>query len=602
MGRDSAADSLFEGGLTDADVRAQLERILASAAFRGAVRRREFLRFVVEETLAGRGERLKGVAIASAVFGRDETFDPQLDPIVRLEARRLRRDLDGYYAEEGRDDPIRIFIRKGGYVPTFERRQTAAPAQAETPAASPDSEAMTRRGGQPHTSRLLVTGLFVLAFAIILAQVLPRIWPESAEPAPEPDDPALIVPHGPSVAILPFVDLSGDTAQDYFADGISEQLATELARFRNLRVLWLGSIPAYRNGLADPRELRRALDTDYVIEGRVRMGAGTIRITARLIQAADAEQVWVKSFEEPLDPGRIYEVQDAIAGETAGNIAAKYGVVAHGSMAVSSRKPPESLDAYDCVLRYYAYQITIDAARHSDVRACLERTVEAEPDFAEAWAVLANVYMQHVRFGYGDYRAIDDPVALARTFARRATTLDPGDSTGYMVLSNLLYTEGDINGFKAAAERALRINPNETDLLGHYGTRLALNGNWERGLALIDKAMAINPAHPGWFYFPRAFFYYDRREYERALAELNKIDMPTFFWTPLMRAATLGQLGRADEAEIAAGELLALKPSFLAEAMTLMKLWHFEEGLLPHIVEGLRKAGLDVTKEVASQG
>ncbi len=578
-------------------VREQLKKILDSGVLGGRARRGAFLRYVVEETLAGRGELLKGVSIAMSVFGRDETFDQQTDPIVRLEARRLRHDLDGYYATAGRDDPIRISIPKGGYLPRFEWQGSPELETAEPADAADGLPALGTR-----QSRLwlgaAVCALVVLAVA---AWRLPELIGAGPGATTAEQDPLLALPKGPSIAVLPFLNLSGDDDKQYLSDGITEQLTTELARFRDLWVLPLGTMQHFRDGLVDPRALRREFGVDYVLEGSVRTSGEDIRITSRLIDAKSARYVWVKTFDEPFKPASIYEVEAAIAEEVAGNLAGKYGVLAQDDMAVSKRKPPDSLDAYDCVLRYYDYQITINPERHGQVRACLERAVALEPAYAEAWAVLANVYMQEKRFGVGGAAGPGAAAAKAKAAVKRAIELDPAEATGHMVLSNLLFTEGDLEGFRQAGEAALRLNPNNSDALAHYGLRLALSGDWDRGLALVNKAMTLNPVHPQWYRFAQVFYHYDRQEYDLAVAELEKIDMPRFFWTHLAKAAALGQLGRPQAAEAAAQDLLTLKPEFARDGPSFLRVWQFPEPLYEHLVEGLRKAGLKLAGESAHQ-
>jgi adenylate cyclase len=589
-----SANAPGENGFAEpssADVRRELQRILESEAFGGHKRRSAFLRYVVEEALAGRAEQLKGVCIAMAVFDRDETFDQQTDPVVRLEARRLRHGLDRYYASDGRNDPIRISMPKGGYVPRFEWQEDVSP---EAPATGAPPAAIRWHGGASR-QRLWLGAAILAVIVIAAAWAAPGLIGDRAATAPATDDPLLALPKGPSIAVLPFLNLSGDTAKQYLSDGITEQLTTELAQFRNLWVVPLGAMSRYKDGLADPRQLRREFGVDYVLEGSVRASGDGIRITGRLIDAENAHYIWVRSFDEPLRPANIYEVQDAIAEEVAGNLAGKYGVLAHDSMELSNRKAPDSLDAYDCVLRYYDYQITINPERHAEVKACLEKAVALEPTYAEAWAVLANVYMQEKRFGIGDGHRADDVVAKARTAVERAVALDPAEPTAHIVLSNLLFTEGDLAGFREAGEAALRLNPNNSDLLAHFGLRLGLTGDWDRGLALANKAINLNPVHPQWYNFLQVFYHYDSREYDRALAELDKIDMPQFFWTYLLRAAALGQLDRPQDAKSAVASLLALRPRFEEEAANLIGIWQLAEPLRQHIFEGLEKAGLAVT-------
>lgn len=558
------------------EVREQLQRILEDpeAGVRG--RRARLLRYLVDEALAGGGRSLKGVAIAMAVFDRDETFDQQTDPIVRLEARRLRHDLDSYYATAGRNDPIRISIPKGHYVPLFEWQEVERPSA---------SARVTKRQWQ-----LFGASVLALILIAILVWRVSGLFDRGAT-AVQAD---LASPKGPSVAVLPFLNLSGNSEKQYLSDGITQQVTTELARFRELRVLPLGSLNLHKDGLADPREIYRKFGTNYVLEGSVRANESSIRITSRLIDAKNARYIWVRSFDEPLKPANIYEVQDAIAQEVAGNVAGKYGAMAYASMEQSQRRAPHSLEAYDCVLRYYQYQITISAERHAGVKACLERAVALEPNYAEAWAVLANVYMQEKRFGLGGENEAEKAANEARAAVARAIELDPADATGHIVLSNLLFTEGDLDGFRQEGEAALRLNPNNSDALAHYGLRLALCGEWDEGLLLVKRAMTLNPAHPHWYRFAQVIYHYDRREYVLALAELNKIDMPSFLWSHLLKTAILGQMGHEQEARMAAQKLVALSSDFESKASEFIAVWQLQEPLHRAIIDGLVKAGLKV--------
>jgi len=585
------------------DVEAQLARILASETFGSTPRRREFLKYVVGESLAGRTDQLKGVAIAIAVFGRDETFDQQLDPIVRVEARRLRQDINTYYASAGRDDPIRISIPKGGYAPHFERNDArrrswhtepthAEPLESE-PAPAPDTPPSAG------ADRRLIWGA-VASVAIAVIAIVFGVWSyqqrHRALPAPSAPIEAstLALPGGPSVVILPFVNLSGDPGKSHVAVGITQQLATEFVRFRNLRVFALGATSVYKEGLADPQKLRTKLDVAYVIEGSVRANDETIRITARLIDTETAQYVWSANYDKPLTPQNIYTVQDEIIQEVTGAIAGNYGVMALVSINRATRVAPDSIAAYDCVLRYYDYQTTIDPGRHDAIKVCLENAVKLEPKFAEAWAVLANIYMQEKRFRFGAAIASDVSMANARTAIDHAIALDPLESTGYLMLSTWYFTMGDLDKFREAGERALSLNPNASDLLAHYGMRLASVGDDKRGLALVERAIKINPGHPTWYHFPKVLILLQHGQYADAMRILEKVHMPRFFWTYLLRAALYGHLGQQEQAREAAKELYAILPNFSRDSGELVSMWQMNDTLKTQLFDGLRKAGVDI--------
>ncbi len=218
-------------------IREQLDRILGSGPFLQSRRRQRFLEFLVNETLAGRGERLKGYSLALEVFDRPESFDANVDPLVRIEAARLREKLREYYDADGRSDPIRIELPKGSYTPHIEFRQTAAP--------DPPS-ARDRRQAPMHGSVALMD-------------------------------------ERPSVVVLPFVNMSADHAHDYLSDGITENIITGLSRFRDLSVIASHSAFAYKGKALRIQDVASELGVRFVLEGSVQKSSNRVTITAQLI-------------------------------------------------------------------------------------------------------------------------------------------------------------------------------------------------------------------------------------------------------------------------------------------------------------------------------
>lgn len=565
-----------------AEVRAELERVLASPGFRGGARRRAFLRFVVEEALAGREERLKGVAIAVAVFGRDETFDQQADPVVRSEARRLRRDLDGYYSNEGRGDPVRISIPKGGYAPCFEWRDLGmAP-----PVSLPDNT-------RPRRYRLAIAVAAAAMLALsgwLGAELLnsgSRSLPGSGE------DAATTLLRGPKIAVLPLQSLSDDPGQVYFARGITEEIVTDLARFKALFVVPMQSTAKYQEQSTDPRTLRQDLGIDYLLVGNVQRDEDHIKLSTHLVDAVSDTIVWAGSYNDVLTPSKVFEFQEDIARQVSAAIASRYGVIAEAGQTEASHLPPRSLSSYECVLRYYAHQRSLTAPEHATVRACLERAVETDPDYADAWAVLANVYAQEIRHGLNPRPDLYDPRERSLAAAERAVAIDPRNPTAQVMLANALFDRRDFVGFRLAEERALALNPNDPDILAHYGLRLVYMGELEGGQALVAKAIALNPDFPEWYRDPLIFYSYQTGDYERALAESQKEDLSRV-WPLLFRAMILGQLGRGEEARPMIEAALRLKPDVRERFWDMVRVWNVPDSYTERMADGLRKAGLEI--------
>jgi tetratricopeptide (TPR) repeat protein len=269
-------------------------------------------------------------------------------------------------------------------------------------------------------------------------------------------------------------------------------------------------------------------------------------------------------------------------------------VIAQTGQTEAQHQPPTSLAAYDCVLRYYHYQILFDRQEHAKVRACLERAVELDPGYAEAWAVLANIYAQERRFGFNPRPELYDPYERSLSAAYRAVEIEPRNPTAHLMLANALFDRDDLAGFKAAGERAITLNPNDPDLLAHYGLRLTLMGEWERGVALVTKAIALNPEHPQWYLDPIIYYHYQTGDYERALSESQTQEFSDDIWVLLFRVMILGQLGRSEEAKPLIETALQLKPDVRERLFDMARIWNFPDPHIERMADGMRKAGLAI--------
>jgi len=585
----STAPSVDARTHTTADgVREQLGCILASPEFQASDRRKAFLSHIVEEALAGRADRLKGYSIGLAVFGRDETFDPQTDSVVRLEAGRLRRDLERYYLTEGRDDPILIEVPKGAYVPVFTARSP------ETVRA-PTLPVWPRR--MAHHPRAAIGAAAVAAFAAVAVPTwyLAAGTGETQRVGNARGSAALAMPRGASVAVIPFTNLSGDPDQAYFADGVFEQIVTDLTRFKGMHVVSPGSTRKYRDQSLDHRDLRNDLGVDYYLAGGVRRAEGRVRITVRLVETNRGRVVWAEGFDRELAPDKILEIQEEISRQVASSVGSGYGAIARTDLASARGKPPTSMDAYDCVLNYYHYDASGLAEDHAETRDCLEQTVEVDPGYGEAWALLSTIYADEHRFGFNPRPDMYVASDKALEAAKRAVAVNRNSATARIMLADAYFNVHDLENFRREGERALRLNPNNPYLVSNYGLRLALMGEWERGLSLMRKAIAMNPDHTGWYRIPFVLYHYERKEYAQALSQVRRIDMPDFYWSHMTAAMTLGQLGPEREARASLDRLLALKPNFGQQVFATLRIWNIPQPLIDHVEEGLRKAGLVIT-------
>jgi len=602
------ANSNPEGVSTDL-IQVQLERIVASRAFDASRRNQAFLRFIVEETLAGRGDRIKAYTIATSVLGRDEAFDPQADPIVRIEASRLRRSLERYYLMAGQDDPIRIDIPKWGYVPSFQRLHSVRddcalphhadapePPDEEPPALPEQHEAWTGRAGiiSLLTSRRLpargawaavASGTVAIALAIGL-----WVWAAAREPESVVVEAAS---GGPSIIVLPFENLSGEPAKAYLAGGITEEILTSLAQFEELFV-YARETGAHYGSATSYEELHRDLGVRYVLDGSVREADGRIRVTARLSDITTGAQLWASAYEVVGSGADLFQLQSDIARRVVIEVAQPYGIIANADMQLMRGKAPESLSAYECVLQVLDFYRHMSAPRVEEARGCLERATESDPEYADAWALLGMSYLDQIRLRVAPRSHDQDFLDRALRAAQRAAEIAPDGALAYRSLLLVRSFRGEVEEALAAGERAVALSPNNAEILAEFGMRLALMGQWERGISLIDEAIARNPVHPGWYHTAPALNFYRQAKYAEALQEAEQIAAPGWLHNHTVLAMIYGQLGQREQARAAVRQILELDPDFEENAWYEVQLRNFPERMAEHVIEGLRKAGLRI--------
>ena len=469
-------------------------------------------------------------------------------------------------------------------------KNIAEPVRAYLVLAEGETAPAAARSGR----RLIVAGAVVAVLALVVAFLWPADHHESLPEVTtaEPEDPILAIPSGPSIAVLPFENLSGDTEQDYFVDGISEDILTQLSQFEAIKVIARNSTFQFKGQAQDVREIGRRLGAQYVLEGSVRRGQDQLRISAQLLNAQDGSHMWAKNYDRGLDVAALFDVQDEITSEIAGILASTTGVISRTEIAVVKRKPPESLEAYECILLAHVYQQLWEEKSHLAARNCLERTVEADPTYAEAWAWLGHIHVEEAAWGYNAQPDHPDPPLLrAELAAKRALDEDRRNQRAHLVLASIHYTRQDMAGFVSEAEQGLAINPNDADALGEMAWRFCYGVDWTRGLAMMEKAKAINPLHPPWYHIATFWDSYGRGLDDEALVEARKAEMPGAYPTYANLAAVYGQLGRHEEAATAIAVLLDLYPDYPEKAREELYLPNNPEYVERHL-EGLEKAGL----------
>ena len=513
-----------------ASVLDELDRVVASRDFDASRRSRDLLRFLVEETLAGRGAALTQAAIAIQVLDRREDFDPLVDPIVRIQAGRLRRSLERYYLLSGAGDPLRIELPRGTYVPAF--------------------------------------------------RALANIVPASADP---PREPVARVPPSadwPAVAVERFEPATAGRAPQESTGRLEETLVLELGRYMDVRALLQSDV--------DQRESYRGPGVRFSLSGRIREEAGDLHVIARLVDHETGAQVWGDEYHTSARRGRWSGSIDDIARVVAARVGGEEGVIVQMLAGERRKRMPVPITPYRAILLSYDFFLARDSESLSAALRALQQLVEEDPSCGLAWSELARLCLANHAFEVAE---IGTPIDDAVTYAQRAVRVDPASRRARAVLATALLVKGELSAARRELEEALRLSPDSFVYLEMVGCLLSLLGD-DRGPELIRSARERNPHCLPHGSFGLWFDHFRRGELELAYEDALEYRDSTFFWRSVMRACCLARLGRAAEAESEVAEILRAKPDFAARGRVLMAHFIKLPDVIGQIVAGLARAGL----------
>lgn len=562
---------------TDAEILAQLDRIRRSAEFDAPERDRKFLTYVIEETLAGRGDRIKAYSIATEVFGRDSSFDPQTDPAVRIEAGRIRRALERYYLVAGRSDPIIISIPKGAYVPIFERRLDASPPSdrsANEGAGQDPTAPLARRRAWLAAAAMVCIGGGLTAGALLLQK--------------DSDTATSMPPKIPRLVVTPFEDLSGSPQSAMMTRGLMDEVVGSLAKFKEITVATRDEADASPQG-----------GPAFALVGGVRFDGERLRLVARLLHRSDGSVVWANTYDEQMEAGNAINLQARTAAAVAGAVAQPYGAIFQASAAAFKQSVPDDWQAYACTLSYYDHRGDVSAQSLAAVQGCLQQATRQVPTYATAWALLSMTYID--AFEGRLYRSSSATLERATEAAVRAMDLDPQDVRALEARMLTLFFRGDVDAALAVGARALAINPNDAELAGEYGFRLALSGQWDSGCKLLSETVARNSGPAGYFEAALSVCAYFGGDYVAAERWARMADLRTHPFSRVMLLATLGKLGKGAEAQEERKWIETNLPGLL-EAVpqeTALRLRRPQDR--QQLLDGLRKAGVPIPESEFEQ-
>lgn len=406
----------------------------------------------------------------------------------------------------------------------------------------------------------------------------------------------------PSIAVLAFENLSGEPAQEYFADGIAEDLITELSRLRWLQVTGRNSTFTYKGQAVDLKQVGRDLGVRYVVEGSVRKSGERVRITAQLVDADTGNHIWAERYDRELTD--IFALQDEIT-ETL--VATLQGEVGEFERERAHRKPPESLDAWEAYQRGLWHLWRVSAENLAEARRLLQHAFELDPYFAQPYAAMGWLHCIEVT-NFSTASPIDS-LEQALRFSRQAVALDDKDALAHFTLCRVHTFRCEFDAAITEARIAIDLNPSMAQ--AHYGLGVALwfNGDMEEGLSKLDTAIRLSPRDPWVFAMThmRAFAYLCSGNFESALEDAQRAARhpAATFWPHATLTSVLGQLDRLEDAKRSLNTLLEIRPDFTPDVAMAGYFPLDPEALRPRIrnwIEGLSKAGLKTARDSSASG
>lgn len=476
---------------------AALDRVLGSSVFRGPGRASRFLQFAANKTLSGEGSQLKEYRIGLEVFGRSAAFDPRIDPIVRVEARRVRQKLQQYYDGEGANDPVRMEMPRGSYVITF-----AGPPQ--TTRAQPLSEAPVMAGAARSNQRLRRIRWLAaasVALALGLASILLNFWRSPRISAGTA---------APSVAVLPFLNLTGTASQEYLSDGITDDLTSTLASIPGVHVVARTSAYQFKGKAADIRQIGAQLHASSLVEGSVQAVGSNLAITVHLVRVADGYQIWSKSWQRTRGDLPVIEQQIG-------------GAIAH-ALVPDASLPSErvSAEAHELYLQGRYWFNRRSPANMWTAIDYYNQALARDPVDAEGWLGLAEAYAV---LGANDQAPAQEVVPKARAAARRVLDLNGDEASAHAILGHIdAFYDWDFPAAKKEFLQALELAPSLPEAHHWYGLALLYQGQLNEAAGQMEAVRDLDPLSlQGPLLLSRVYFY--AQDYDRSL-NLSRDTLP----------------------------------------------------------------------------
>jgi len=532
------------------DIRVQLDRVLASPELSGSRRLQAFLQFVVDESLAGRGERIKGFTIGEAVFSGDQDFDPQAGAIVRVEAGRLRRRLAEYYMTEGREDPILIHVPKGTYEPEFSRREVVPADSTFTGSAGV--------AGSGNFSRPAYAGTAILLLIIMVVAGRHLVGNGRAV------IPDAVRTSSPFVVVLPFESTFASGVEERLASGLVEAIITKLSNLSGLSVMAHASILGLESDPESVVALNRDFGVTHILRGSLESEGNRVRANVQLVDAVTSVTVWADSLDGTLD--NLLDLEDKIAGQVTTGLSVQFKPGERDRLLHRHTSDAEALAFYRQGLLLVIPPN--DMTRVLTARRLFQRANELDPEFAGGYAGQSFTHTVTVLFVSGT-----DPtkeLELGVALAKKAIDKDPDFGMGYANLAFAHAFSGEVEKSLEYSSRAVAVQPGDAFVQFLRAVVLILSRQPDQAFSSLSEAIRLDPVeHRTPYLNMLGIAYVATKQYANAL-EMFERNLerggPSGPHMDVFHASALVELGRAREARQVIDKMLRSRPDFPAEA------------------------------------
>ena len=570
--------------IAESEIRAELARILESKEFSRTKRVGSFLRFIVEETLADRGDRLKAFTIAHEVYGRDETFDSRTDTIVRVEAGRLRHRLSDYYQAEGRNDPVLIELPKGGYTPRFTSKEGAA---SKTAIHAQASDATLVASPRRNLSKIGV----VLVLTIIVALSAWIFLTKDKQTALNSSDVIIDNPTQSSklfLAVLPLTTLADDPVEDRLAAGLVEAIVTDMAKLSGLSVMAHASLLNLDERSVNLSTIRQDFGATHALRGSLERKDDLIRVNVQLVDLDNKTTIWADRLDGKVQ--NILDLQDVLAERIVNHLAVNVSRYEQTRLSKRHTGNPEAFALYRQAL--VLMLPPNDIQRVVTARNMFQRIIEIDPDFGGGYAGVSFTHSVTALF----LKAEDPDRELKKgiNLSLKAIEVDPEFGMGYVTLAFAYAMSGRQDEALFNARRAVAIQPGDAFTQFVYGMCLTLSGKPHEAITPLSEAIRLDPAEPRTPYRNvLGIAHYSAGEYSLAAKLFDENlsnEGPTGPHMDAFRAAAYAKLGKEEEARSIINNFIHSHPEFPVDAW--LAKWHRTRDDLSVTMDSLYRLGL----------